>query len=60
MCRSRQPHQTARDDGDRPSPMILFAEEPRIHEAHEYQDIGANVVFTYEVRESHGELASTS
>jgi hypothetical protein len=28
----------------------LLAEEPGIHEAHEQQDIGADVVLTHEVR----------
>ena len=36
----------------------LLAEEPRIHEAHEQQDIGADVVLTHEVRENHDDVAS--
>jgi hypothetical protein len=30
---------------------VLFAEEPRIYEAHEQQDIGAHVLLTHEVKE---------
>ena len=58
LRRSRRPHQAPRGDGRRPRMAGLFAEEPRIHEAHEQQDIGANVVLTHEVRENHDDVAS--
>ena len=51
LRRSRRPHQAPRRDGRRPRMAGLFAEEPRIHEAHEQQDIGADLVLTHEVKE---------
>jgi hypothetical protein len=56
---SHRSHQTSRRDGGRSRTSSLFAEEPRIYEAREKQDIGADLFFTHEVREHHGKLTST-
>src|SRR5476649_1300383 len=51
LRRPRRPYQAPCRDGRRPRMARLFAEESRIHEDHEQQDIGAYVLLTHEVRE---------
>ena len=41
----------AESTGCRSAMTRLFAEAPRIYEVHQQQDIGAEIVFTHDVRE---------